>query len=139
MADTLQKLEKIGDHLVDPEVAIKLFFENAADAIVVVGADGLIKLVNHTAEMMFGYHRSAMFDKPITMLMPESYRERHDEHFKNYLRSPRIRPMGTGLILKGRKSDGEEFPIEINLSPTMEKGGLLIAAAIRRRDGPATG
>ena len=47
---------------------------------------------------------------PVEMLMPEPFRERHQQHRTQYASSPHTRPMGTGMSLLGRRKDGTEFP-----------------------------
>lgn len=134
MTNAIDKLKRLDERLVDPELAIRIFFEGAADAIIVVDAENKIRMVNQQAELLFGFHRSKLVGQPVTILMPEEYRERHDKHFLDYKKAPRIRPMGSNLVLEGQTSEGERFPIEINLAPTMELSGLLVAATIRRRN-----
>jgi PAS domain S-box-containing protein len=65
------------------------------------------------------------------MLVPERYRPQHHNHRAGYGAKPKIRRMGAGLDLYGRRRDGSEFPVEISLSPVKSTHGMLILSAIR--------
>jgi PAS domain S-box-containing protein len=103
----------------------------APDGFVVCDTAGTILLVNVQAERMFGYSREELLGKPIEALIPERLRARHPQHVASYVKAPRTRPMGSGLELLGCRRSGEEFPVEISLSPIRSGRGQLFAAAIR--------
>jgi diguanylate cyclase (GGDEF)-like protein/PAS domain S-box-containing protein len=105
--------------------------EAAPDAMVIVGSDGRITLVNRQTEQLFGWDREALVGQPVEVLIPHSFRERHRHHRLAYSADPQVRPMGVGLELFGRRRDGSEFPIEISLSPLETEVGVLVSAAIR--------
>jgi len=105
--------------------------EAAPDAIVGVGADGLIALVNAQAERLFGYGRAELLGHPIELLVPEDVRAAHPGHRQRYESDAHPRPMGAGTPLAGRRKDGSRFPAEISLSPIDTEHGRLVAAAVR--------
>jgi PAS domain S-box-containing protein len=105
--------------------------ESIPDAIVAVDAQGNIVQVNSQTEQMFGYPHHELLGQKIDLLVPERYRKGHQQHRSDFARQPKIRRMGAGLDLYGRRRDGSEFPVEISLSPISSGKGMLVLSAIR--------
>src|SRR5512146_660225 len=113
------------------EANFRLLLDAAPDAMLVVSETGQIVLANTQAETVFGIPRQSLAGKPIEVLIPERYRDRHSGHRLLYAADPRLRPMGVGLELYGLRKNSEEFPVEISLSPLKTEAGSFVMAAIR--------
>ncbi|MCX5167104.1 PAS domain S-box protein [Streptomyces antibioticus] len=105
--------------------------EAAPDAMVIVDDTGVIRLVNAQTEALFGYGREELLGRPVELLIPHRFRDQHTGHRGGYTANRQVRPMGAGLELHGLRKNGEEFPVEISLSPLETADGLLVSAAVR--------
>ncbi|WP_238446602.1 PAS domain-containing sensor histidine kinase [Azohydromonas australica] len=109
--------------------------ESVPDAIVIVNDSGRIVLFNSQAERLFGRPRDQVLGSSIEALLPTRYRHAHIGHRTRYHGTPQMRSMGAGLELYGLRGDGngggEEFPVEISLSPLDTEEGRFVMSAIR--------
>ena len=105
--------------------------EAIPDAVAVVNQQGVMIQINSQMEAMFGYTREELIGQKIEILVPERSRPLHDHHREQFHARPKIRRMGSGLDLNGRRRDGSEFPVEISLSPVTTGDGMIVLSAIR--------
>ena len=113
------------------EKRFETLLEAAPDAMVVVDAEGAIRVINAQTEKIFGYARAELIGQPVEILLPNRYRSAHATHREGYAQAPHSRAMGAGLELYGVRKDGTEFPVEISLSPLQTEEGLLVSSTIR--------
>ena len=109
---------------------LQALFDSSADALVVVGSDGRIRLANEACRRLLGYPPQELVGLPVDQLVPAPSAG-HRELREAFLAQPQPRPMGTGRDLAARHRDGHAIPVDVSLSPFELDGERLIAAALR--------
>lgn len=73
-----------------------------------VNRQAVIIQANSPTEALFPYTRDELIGQKIEILVPEPQRPEHDRHREQFHAKPKIRRMGSGLDLHGRRGDGSE-------------------------------
>src|SRR6202021_1312873 len=116
----------VAETLLSPSI-----LEAIPDAVAAVNQQGVIIQVNSQTEALFGYTRDQLIGQKVEILVPDRQRPQHHLHREHFHQQPKIRRMGSGLDLYGKRRDGSEFPVEISLSPVPVDGGVIVLSAIR--------
>lgn len=107
------------------------FLEESPDAVIIIDKTSRINFASNRIEAMFGYLTDELVGKPLSILIPERYRDLHAGHLDRFMIDPTARMMGIGLELRALRKDGSEFQVEISLSPHRTPDGLVVVAAVR--------
>lgn len=105
--------------------------ESIPDALLITDAAGNIAFINTQLLSLFGYTSDEMIDISLDKLMPERFRSAHQSHIVEYVKYPYVRPMGDCSGFYALHKNGQEFPIEIYLSPFYVGDEIFVMAAIR--------
>jgi PAS domain S-box-containing protein len=113
------------------ETRHRLIVEMASDAIVSIGESGDILFANPATTRTFGYESSELIGQPLTILMPEYFRELHKAGFHRYLDTGKRHINWQGTELTGLRKSGDEFPVEVSFGELIENGHRLFTGFIR--------
>src|SRR5215207_5925188 len=113
------------------EARYRTVLDTAFDAIVTITPDGVVRWFNRGAERIFGYRAEEVIGQPVTVIMPERYRELCVAGLHRYLQTGQARVVGGTTELVGLRKDSSEFPIEMSLGETHEDGERLFTGVIR--------
>jgi len=105
--------------------------DSIPDALLITDASGSIVFVNAQFPTLFGYSADEAIGASLEKLMPERFRPAHQSHVSDYVEDPYVRPMGDCSGFYGLHKNGQEFPVEIYLSPLHAGSEMLVMAAIR--------
>ena len=95
---------------------IENLIKTAQDAIVCIDEKGIINVWNQSAEKIFGYSKSEIIGQPVTTIIPERYKKKHQEGLNRLLRTRKPETIGKTIEASGKTKKGTEIPIELSLS-----------------------
>ncbi len=98
------------------------FVNTAVDAMILIDSNSTIQLFNPAAGKMFGYSQEEILGVKITVLMPDAYREAHNQYVQNYKETGKKKAIGTSREVLGQRKDNSVFPLELSMSE-MEMAG----------------
>jgi PAS domain S-box-containing protein len=114
-------------------IDFEAIIQAAGDAIVAAGPDGSILLWNRAAERMFGYNEGEALGRSLDLIIPERFRDRHWEGYREVMRTGKTRYGTEVLRVPAVHKDGRRlsiaFTVALVYSPNQEI--QAIAAIIR--------
>ena len=125
------KRREVENQLRNSEARISAILEAAADGIITVSGQGHIINLNAAAEKIFGYKTHELLHEKINMLMPEPYKNEHDDYINHYLKTSEKRVIGASREVKGIRKDGTMFPLELSISEVRLKYTRLFTGIVR--------
>ena len=94
-----------------------LLSEAVVEGTIVVNQEFLIVSMNRRAEELFGYEPDELKGKPLSQIIPTSYKRQHEKHVSEFFSQGKKGRMAEGRSLFGLKKSGDEFPMEVGLNP----------------------
>ncbi len=114
----------------DRKLAEEALMGYTTDGIVITDDAGLITIWNNGAKNIFGYSEKDVLGKPVTLLLPEKYRELHVKKLNQIVATDRDKHIGQTIEIEGLKKDGSTFPMEMSLSTWKLKTNRFFATII---------
>jgi diguanylate cyclase (GGDEF)-like protein/PAS domain S-box-containing protein len=105
--------------------------DHMVDGVITIDAEGRIESVNPAACAMFGYGAAELIGQPVSLLMPEPHRSRHQGYVQRYLAGGAPRVIGIGRDVEGLRKDGSEFPMSLAIS-RIERDGRPLFIGLSR-------
>lgn len=114
----------------EERIVFDTLFEAVSEAVVVVDSFQRIKVMNSSAEKIFGYKEAFLFNKPLAILIPKRHGESQSDFFNAFLSNKEKKQIGTKGDLYANHKNGNIFPVEIGLNPFEMQEGKYIMALI---------
>lgn len=116
----------------DKEQELSSILEAIPDTIVIVNKSGLILSANSQITPLFGYLDEEIVGKPLEVLLPDRFRNKHRVYLQRFFLNPKPRLIAINTELVGLHKNGDEIPLEIRLNPLVSsKNGPICIASVR--------
>lgn len=118
--DRNRKFMEVNKEIHTREIAqkrLESIIAHSPNGILLIDATERILLINDAVINMFGYTENELIDRNVDILIPERFRGQHGMFLSELLKHPSPREIGEEREVFGVRKNGEEFPVEIRLTP----------------------
>jgi PAS domain S-box-containing protein len=109
-------VSKVRMALRESEAKFRSVMESAIDAIISGDVSGNIRAWNSAATALFQYTEEEVIGKPIEIIIPERFRQRHREGVHRVSSGGPSHVIGKTVELAALRKNGSEFPVELSLA-----------------------
>lgn len=136
MAVSLEKRQAQAEHaekaLLASETRLKAIIDSALDAIVTMDENGLITGWNVRAEAVFGWSAAEVIGHSMsTTIIPPQHRQAHQRGLARFLSAGEGPILNQRLEITALHRNGDEFPVELAVTPIRLSSSWLFSAFIR--------
>ncbi len=115
------------------ETAARLFAETQ-EAIIYASRDGMIRLWNGGAEVMFGWDAGEAIGNSLDIIIPEKHRKPHWDGWDRVMESGETRYGSEPLKVPGITKDGSKISLEFSITILKDEAGSIEGVAAFLRD-----
>lgn len=111
---------------------LQLVLDTALDGVVVMGVDGVVVDWNRQAEAIFEWSREEAVGRLMAgLIIPEPLRDAHRAGLLRFLTTGEGPLLGRRIEVSSIRKSGEEFPIELSISPVGTGDSILFLGFVR--------
>jgi PAS domain S-box-containing protein len=105
------------------------------DGVIFADRDGVIRFWNAGAEAILGYSAQEAVGQPLTLIIPERLRARHDEGYRRVMQTGVTQYSGRRLLsVPAMRKDGERISVEFSVALLYDADRTLGGVAAVMRD-----
>jgi PAS domain S-box-containing protein len=108
--------------------------ETASEAIIFAGTDGVIRLWNRGAELLFGHSANEAIGQSLDLIIPERLRAAHWEAFDRSLKSGETKYKDRVLTTRSMHKNGDKLYVDLSFGLLRDTAGVPVGAFAIGRD-----
>ncbi len=105
--------------------------QSTDEGIISLNSQGKVMLWNTGAEALFGFSMEEMKGQTLECIIPERFRQAHQQGILRASRAGRKTVVGEMFELMGLRRDGSEFPLELSLGYWHKHGEIFFTGIVR--------
>jgi diguanylate cyclase (GGDEF)-like protein/PAS domain S-box-containing protein len=116
LIEDITERKETEEALRESEEKFRAIAQTAADAIILADSEGNIIFCNPSSQRIFGYEEEEILGKPLTILMPEQFKEAHKNGLERTNKTGKSQYIGSIIEMQGLRKNRDIFPIELSVS-----------------------
>lgn len=108
--------------------------ENAPDAVIVADHEGIIRLWNAGATVVFGYGADEVLGQTLDIIIPERLRQRHGDGYRRVMVTGETKYGREMLAVPAIRKDGTRISVEFSIALLRDEHGDPIGTTAIMRD-----
>lgn len=105
--------------------------ETTVDGVMAIDERGALSVFNSACERMFGYDRTEVIGRNVSLLMTDRDAGAHDGYIRRHLETGEARIIGVGRRVEGRRKDGSAFPLDLSVGRFEHAGAPMFVGVLR--------
>ena len=122
---------------IEPSKLGRMILDEMLDAVIYADRNGIIRLWNRGAEVIFGYAASEAIGSPLDMIVPPRLKSAHAAGFREALRAGRLKSHGGVMTTRANHKYGSRLYVDFSFGLLRDEGGATIGVFAVGRDATA--
>ena len=112
----------------------RAIIERAQEAVIMADRDGIIRLWNRGAEIIFGFGAHEALGRNLDLIVPEKLRHAHNEGYRLAMETGKVRNDGRVLTTRSEHKWGSRLYVDMSFNLVKDQAGAVIGAFAIGRD-----
>jgi PAS domain S-box-containing protein len=132
-----QQNESLGHPAIGADALRAMIVDGMLDAVIFADCDGIIRLWNRGAEVMFGFTAAEAVGAPLDLIVPDKLKQAHDGGFRRAIGSGHLKSHGEVLTTRANHKYGSRLYVDFSFGLLKDDGGKLLGVFAVGRDATA--
>jgi PAS domain S-box-containing protein len=115
----------------------RAIIEQAQDAVIFADREGVIRLWNRGAEIIFGFAAEEAIGRGLDLIVPEKLRRAHNEGYRHAIETGQVRLDGRVLTTRSQHKYGCRLYVDLSFGLLKDEAGHVTGAFAIGRDATA--